>query len=186
MAKITNKQKEALCSDAIEVNKDGKKKYTQQNLAEKYGISKGMINRYVKQKVNISKQIVERESLLIGELYKIEEDKSKFLSKQEVIEVNKQVSDRVKSLQYYQSSARENQELSNDVLIALKNKKNKLTKQEDKDNLALECLPVLRDHANITKINKEVDLGKDPDTVLNLQNNNVQETKILTMNDLYD
>ena len=47
----------------------------QQFLADRYGISKGMVSRYVSEKVNKSKQIIENEALLIGELKKSEDEK---------------------------------------------------------------------------------------------------------------
>lgn len=186
MAKLTDKQKEALVAEALEKKDGGKAKYTQQQLADKYGISKGMVNRYVKEKVNISEQIVNKEVRIIGELYEIEELKSKHLSKQEVIEVNKQVRDRTNALMFYQDSAMENQEQANEAIIAIKNKKLKLSKQEEKDNLSIEALPILRDHAFITKTNKEVHLGKDAETNINIQNNNNQQNNKLTIDELYD
>lgn len=186
MAKLNDKQKEALVAEALEKKDNGKSKYTQQFLADKYGISKGMVNRYVKEKVNISQEIVNKEVRIIGEMYEIEELKSKHLSKQEQIEVNKQVQDRTKSLMYYQDSAYENQVHNMDALSAIKRKKEALKKQEDKDEFSIECLPVLRENATITKINKEVHFGKDPETQVNIQNNNTQDNKQLTINELYD
>lgn len=96
MAKITDKQREALIAMSLEVNEDGKPKYKQQELADKFGISKGMVSRYVSAKKEISKQIIDDEVRIIGELLELENEKSKHLSKQEQIEVNKQVSDRVR------------------------------------------------------------------------------------------
>ena len=96
MAKINEKQREALIAMSLEVDSEGKPKYKQQELADKFGISKGMVSRYVRDKKEKSKQIIDDEVRVIGELLEIEEEKSKHLSKQEQIEVNKQVSDRVR------------------------------------------------------------------------------------------
>jgi len=96
VAKITDKQREALVAMSLEVNDNGKPKYKQQELADKFGISKGLVSRYVREKKEKSKQIIDDEVRIIGELLEIEDKKSKHLSKQEQIEVNKQVSDRVR------------------------------------------------------------------------------------------
>lgn len=98
MAKLSIKQKEELCLMALEVDNNGKKKYTQQYLADKFKISKGMVNRYIKEKVNKSKQIIDSEVRVLGELEKIEIEKSELFSKQEQMEVNKQVRDRLEML----------------------------------------------------------------------------------------
>jgi len=105
MAKITDKQKEALIAMSLEVNDNGKPKYKQQELADKFGISKGMVSRYVSAKKEKSKQIIDDEVRIIGELLEIENEKSKHLSKQEQIEVNKQVSDRVRRENKFYSNA---------------------------------------------------------------------------------
>lgn len=98
MAKITDRQKEELQLLSIELNDKGKKKYTQQTLADKFGISKGMVNRYIKEKVNKVNKIVADEVRIIGEFENIQKEKSKHLTKSEQIEVNKQI----KSKLHYQ------------------------------------------------------------------------------------
>lgn len=98
MAKLTERQKEELQLLSIELNENGKKKYTQQQLADKFNISKGMVNRYIKEKVNKVNKIVNDEVRIIGEYENLQEEKSKLLTKSEQIEVNKQV----KSKLYYQ------------------------------------------------------------------------------------
>jgi len=99
VAKLTDRDKEALVLEALEVNEDGKKKFTQQQLADKYEISKGMVNRYVQEKNSKSKQIIDDEVRILGELEILKNEKSKHLSKQEQIEVNKQVQDKFNHLQ---------------------------------------------------------------------------------------
>ncbi len=98
MAKLSDRQKEELQLLSIELDDDGKKKYTQQNLADKFGISKGMVNRYIKEKVNKVNKIISDEVRVIGEFENIQKEKSKHLTKSEQIEVNKQI----KSKLYYQ------------------------------------------------------------------------------------
>lgn len=97
MAKLTDRQKEELQLLSIEVNEEGKKKYTQQQLADKFGISKGMVNRYIKEKVNKVNKIVTDEVRIIGEYENLQNEKSKLLTKSEQIEVNNQI----KSKLYY-------------------------------------------------------------------------------------
>ena len=98
MAKITDRQKEELQLLSLELNDEGKRKYTQQVLANKFGISKGMVNRYIKEKVNKVNKIIDDEVRVVGEFENIQKEKSKHLTKSEQIEVNKQI----KSKLHYQ------------------------------------------------------------------------------------
>jgi len=98
LAKLTDRQKEELQLLSIELDDNGKRKYTQQELADKFGISKGMVNRYIKEKVNKVNKIVNKEVELIGDFEKLQEEKSKHLTKSEQIEVNKQIQSKL----YYQ------------------------------------------------------------------------------------
>lgn len=165
MAKLTQKDKELLCAMSIEIE-NNKNKYTQQELADYFGISKGMVNRYIKEKVNKSKQIIDKEVRLKQELAEIENEKVNTLSKQEIIEVNKQVEDRTKHLIYFQNSALKNQE-----------KANKALEYTDK-------MQEIEAHSRITKNNKETILGKDPDTIIN--NTNAQQNNVKTLDDFYE
>jgi len=91
MAKLTDTQKEELKLLSIEVDENNKKKYTQQQLADKFGISKGMVNRYIQPKVNKVNKIIDDEVSIHRDYKKLQEEKSKHLTKSEQIEVNKQV-----------------------------------------------------------------------------------------------
>ena len=184
MAKMTKKDIELLLAMSIEVNNsDGKNKYTQQELADYFKISKGMVNRYIKEKVNISKQIISDEVELKAKLHNLEVDKSKLLSKQEQIEVNKQVDDKIKHLILFQNSSLKNQEMANESLNSLERTINSIENEQERDAISMKSISILKEHANITKTNKETVLGKDPDTIIN--NSNAQQTNNLTLDDFY-
>jgi len=91
MAKLSDTQKEELKLLSIEVDENNKKRYTQQQLADKYGISKGMVNRYIQPKVNKVNKIIDEEVSIHRDYKKLQEEKSKHLTKSEQIEVNKQI-----------------------------------------------------------------------------------------------
>lgn len=115
MAKLTDRQREDLVIDALKKKDNGKPLYTQQELANQYGISKGMINRYIKTKVNKSKQLIPDEIEARVNLKKIENEKSKYFSKHEQDEVNNYVNNTVRSILHIDSCISENQKLA-DVL----------------------------------------------------------------------
>jgi len=121
MAKLTKQQKEDLIQDALELNEKGKSKYTQQQLADKYKISKGMINRYVKEKVNKSKQLIPDEIECRVNLKKIENEKSKHFSKHEQEKVNNYIDNTVRNILYIDKCINENQELADTLQQQLKN-----------------------------------------------------------------
>lgn len=91
MAKLTDIQKEELKLLSIEVDENNKKVYTQQQLADKFGISKGMVNRYIQPKVNKVNKLIDDEVSIHRDYKKLQEEKSKHLTKSEQILVNKQI-----------------------------------------------------------------------------------------------
>lgn len=95
MAKLTDIQKDELRLMSLEVDENNKKKYTQQFLADKFGISKGMVNRYIKEKVNKVNKIIDEEVSIHRDFRELQNVKSKHLNKSEQIEVNKQIQDRL-------------------------------------------------------------------------------------------
>lgn len=184
MAKMTARDKELLLAMSIEIDETGKNKYTQQELADYFKISKGMVNRYVKEKVNISKQIISDEIELKTKLHNLEVTKSKLLSKQEQMEVNKQVDDKIKHLILFQTSSLKNQEMANESLYSLERTIKSIENEQERDAISMKSISILKEHANITKTNKETVLGKDPDMIINNSNN--QQTNIKSLDDFYD
>ena len=160
MAKLSERDKEALKADHISGE------FTQQDLADKYGISKGMVNRYVKP--SKSKHIIDEEVRIRGELYNIELEKSKHLSKQEIIEVNKIVNERVR--------------ISNKVFSIQEralDKADTMIDQVDTPN-DLRTIVELVDKASITLKVSDRHAPKQDINLTNAQQNNNQKQIIVT------
>lgn len=99
---------------------------------------------------------------------------------------NEIADDRAEHLIFFRNSALRNQNLANKAIGAIENAIEEAKTPKEKDELAFNSLGVMRDHTFITKSNKEIVLGKDIETQVNIQNNNNQQNNTLTIDDLYD
>ncbi len=120
MAKLTKQEKENLIQDALELNELGKPVYKQRDLADKYDISVGMVNRYIKEKVNKSKQIIPDEIEARVNLQKIENEKSKNFTLHEQEKVNNYIQNTVRSILHIDRCISDNQELTDKLQQQLK------------------------------------------------------------------
>ena len=125
--------------------------FSQRNLSLKYECSTATINK-------LTKGIKPKNKDKVNTLSTIQADLM-LQSEQEVNAVSTEVNKRVQHLNYFQDSALTNQRKANILL-------------EESDKMS-----EIKDHATITKTNKETVLGKEPETVIN--NANVQTTNNL-------
>ena len=168
MAKLTEQRKKALIAD-LET-----KQYSVRELAKKYNVSNATVQKY-KQFINEeSEQVVNA-----GIAYKM--GLSKIAEPERVNAIMNAVDERTRQLIYFQNSSLKNQEIANRSLDALEATLMQIEDDSEKNALMMKILPILKDHANITKTNKETVLGKDVETVINntnAQQNNEQSLKI--------
>lgn len=131
--------------------------FSQRKLADKYEVSTATINKLTKgiepkhlDKVNAQ--------VSINTALSVE-------SEQEVNAVHSIVNARTKYLLYFQNSAIKGQDIANKGIANLEKM---IKKQEDENDgesiLATTCMNIIKDHATITKMNKETVLGKEVDT----------------------
>ena len=131
--------------------------FSKNELAEKYEISHTAVNKKLK---NIEPKHKQKVSTLIAIKTELSQESFKEVSAVETI-----VEEKTKHIIYFQNSALRNQDMANKLLDSA-------SKIQD-----------IESHARITKTNKETVLGKDPDTVINNQNN--QQNNIKTLEDFY-
>ena len=115
-------------------------------LADKYETSHTTVNKLTK---GVEPKHKEKVDTIVSIKSSLAEE-----SLQEVSSINEVVEEKTKHLIYFRDSALKNQQLANRLL-------------EETDKLR-----DVESHSRITKANKETVLGKDPDTVINNQNNN--------------
>ena len=112
MAKLTPRQREDLVIDALKLDEKGKKLYTQQVLADKYKVSKTIVNRYIKSKVDKSKQLIPDEIECLVNLEKIRKEKSEHFTIHEAQEVNNYIQRTVTAIMHIDKCISENQQLA--------------------------------------------------------------------------
>lgn len=120
--------------------------FSQRDLALKYECSTATINKLTK---GLKPEHKDKVNTLITIKSQLAEE-----SEQKVNAIETIVEEKTKHLIYFRESALKNQELANRLL-------------EGTDKLK-----DVESHSRITKTNKETVLGKDPDTIINNQNNN--------------
>ena len=130
--------------------------YTQRDLALKYECSHVTIGKICK---GLEPKNKDKVTKLIAIKTELAEQ-----NYQEVTAVEKMVTERTAQLVFFQQSAMKNQKKANVLLESA------------------EKLSEFRDHATITKTNKETVLGKEPETVINnanIQTNNTLEWELI-------
>lgn len=164
MARLKEPQKKNLIAD-IETCQ-----YSVRELAKKYNVSNATIQKY-------KDEITHPESEHIvnaGIAYKM--GLSEIQEPEKVNAIVNAVDEKTRHLIFFQNSALKNQQQTNKLLDdGLKEKGIKIYQKQS----------LLKDHATITKMNKETVLGKDPDTIINNANNQQNNTQIKTIDDIY-
>lgn len=126
--------------------------FSQRELAAKYKVSLGFINKNIK---NIDK--IDEELVNVGVAYKTELAKR---DEQSVNAIEQVVNEKTKHLLFFTNSALKNQTLANKKLD---------------ENISINDLEA---HSRITSRNKDSVLGKEANTQVNIQNTNAQQNNI--------
>jgi len=126
---------------------------SQNKLAKDFGVSPATINKHCKDVPQENVELVNTQTLINTELAGKTEC--------EVNAIHKVVDERTKHLIYFQNSALRNQELANNVL-------EDGSKKKGEDSLSIVTIEA---HARTTARNKETVLGKQPDTAIQINNN---------------
>ena len=140
-------------------------------LADKYETSHTTVNK-------LTKGVEPKHKAKVDTIVSIQSDLAEE-SFQEVYSVNQVIEERTKHLIFFQNAAIKNQVLANKGIDNI----NALIKEEEKNNngksvLATSCMSIVKDHATITKTNKETVLGRDPDTAIQINNQNNQNNEL--------
>jgi len=136
--------------------------YSKNELALKYGISHTAVNKRLK---GVEPKNKDKVSALIS--IKTDLFRQSFKNRNAVETI---VEEKTKHLLYFQNASLKNQELANNALYALEKTLNSIDNEQERDAIAMKSITILKEHANITKINKEAVLGKEPETVINNTN----------------
>jgi len=144
--------------------------WTQGNLAKEFEVSKATINKLCKN--------VEQENIEIVNAQIAVKTQLAGKSEQEVNAITQVVDERTKHIDFFNNSLLKNQSLVNKA-------HNQIEKDiEDNPNLAPTYLPAINTASQATARNRESILGKNPDTQVNIQNNNTVVS--LTLEDFYE
>lgn len=147
MAKLTQDLKDKMLRDW----KLGK---SQNDIVKTYGVSKGSVNKLCKGVEQSIQPLVTAQADINQKLTELNE--------LEMTAFRDSVTERTKHLIYFQNSALKNQKLANKIIEEKEN-----SDGEDGLNMSM-----LESHARTTARNKETVLGKEPETQINVQNNN--------------
>jgi len=90
----------------------------------------------------------------------------------EITAIEKAVKNRIEYADLFEKSAVRNQKIANTALDAVENMQENAKDEEEKGAIAITSMQMLKDHSQITSKNKDVVIGKDADTQVNIQNNN--------------
>ena len=154
MARLTDEDREKILADFHTGA------FSQRELAKKYGVSVGTINKITKGIAPKNEHLVNTQIALNTAFVNINEH--------EMNSMNDVVEEKTKQLLFFQNSALKNQELAN----------NQINEESELYDLKL--------HSEITSKNKQSVLGKDIDTQVNIQNNqqtNLNEIKVKFLED---
>ncbi len=160
MARLTQEQWELVRAD-FETSK-----LSLSQLSDKYGVHKSNISKRAKTESwekGKTQHLVEKKVNAIKELHETQQQ-TQHLNATTQQAINSEVQKRLEAEKIFIDAAKYNQLLANEVLGKIDTEELKLT---DLDT-----------HARLTARNKETVLGKQPDTQVNIQNNNEVPTQI--------
>jgi len=89
----------------------------------------------------------------------------------EITAIEKAVQNRIEYADLFEKSAVRNQKIANTALDAVENMQEAAKDEEEKGAIAITSMGMLKDHSAITAKNKDVVLGKDVETQVNVQTN---------------
>lgn len=162
---------------------------TQAEISKKFNISKGTLSERIKiDKWVVSEQVTERIDGVISAVKAVSE-----LSESHQKAVTGIIDDKLKKKNLFDNSALANQQLANIIITSITQQIKDEQDIKKRISLGMSAMPVLESHTKITRENKSIVLGKEPDPQMNVtvntavQNNiqNISDAELTEMADRY-
>ena len=167
MARLTEEQREQI----VDRWRCGE---SQNSIAKRFPISVATVNKLCKGVPQDNVDLVNAQVFINQEL------SSKVNN--EVNTINQVVDERTRHLIFFQNSALKGQKLANDALDYIVDRYNNAD-DDEKEELTGKAMYVAKEHSTVTNKNKETVLGKQPDTAIQINNNNEAPK---TLDDFYN
>ena len=170
--------------DWQEIRRNYEAGMSQPDIVRKFKCDKGSLSKKIKSEIWEINQLAN--SVVCGKVEVIQQINQLVDIDPELARVSEEIADdRAKHLTFFKNSALRNQNIANKAIDAVESMIKDAGTKEKKQELAMAALTTMRDHSTITKTNKEIVLGKDIETQVNIQNNTGSEPKVLTIDDIY-